>query len=331
MKTPSQFLGSGVTCGALLCLALMSGCATNMKVPVRNPEPSTSQYVKPSPAAPVTLYFSDDRPEENKEALLTGRIPMQLTTPTGDKPFQAATWLAEQTVKEMVARGLPVQLGSDSNGPDTVVIKRIHIENRRVSGFSPFETFTSASADVVTPAGTTRIATFIKRGKVPVWSFNEVIDPTYSDPLGLTAKEFAAKLARILFDAQLTDSQVDALIAKTSGSNINYRDVYELGFSNNPRAIPQLLSLTANKDDEVHQAAFSSLGILRDTQNFDVMVTAAQNSNSDWEDRAAALKAIADLGTPESVDYLQKDRTRLQPLTDTESMRSKELIGLYLN
>jgi hypothetical protein len=51
----------------------------------------------------------------------------------------------------------------------------------------------------------------------------------------------------------------------------------------------------------------------------------------DWEDRAAALKAIADLGTPESVDFLQTERTRLQPLTDAESVRSKELIGLYLN
>jgi hypothetical protein len=88
---------------------------------------------------------------------------LQLTT--GDKSFDAAPWLAEQTVKEMVARGLPVQLGNDAKGPDTVIIQRIHIENRRVSGFSPFETFTSASADVVTPAGTTRIATFIKRGK----------------------------------------------------------------------------------------------------------------------------------------------------------------------
>lgn len=252
---------------------------------------------------------------------------MQLTT--GDRSFDAAPWLAEQTVKEMVARGLPVQLGNDAKGPDTVIIQRIHIENRRVSGFSPFETFTSASADVVTPAGTTRIATFIKRGKIPVWSFNEVIDPTYSDPLGLTAKEFAAKLARILFAAGLSDSQVDALIAKISGSNINYRDVYELGFSNNPRAIPQLL--TAIKDDEVHQAAFSSLGILRDSRHFDLMATAARDSNSDWEDRAAALKAIADLGPPESVDYLQRERTRLQPLTDAESVRSKELIGLYLN
>jgi hypothetical protein len=329
MKTLPRLLNRGPFFGVLIYLAFASGCAINMKVPIRDPEPSASQYVKPSQSAPVTLYFADNRSADNKRALLTGRIPMQLTT--GDKSFDAAPWLAEQTVKEMVARGLPVQLGNDAKGPDTVIIQRIHIENRRVSGFSPFETFTSASADVVTPAGTTRIATFIKRGKVPVWSFNEVIDPTYSDPLGLTAKEFAAKLARILFAAGLSDSQVDALIAKTSGSNINYRDVYELGFSNNPRAIPQLLSLTANKDDEVHQAAFSSLGILRDTRHFDVMATAARDSNSDWEDRSAALKAIADLGTPESVDYLQREKTRLQPLTDAESVRSKELIGLYLN
>ena len=232
--TRSQPCGS--IFGILIYLALASGCAINMKVPIRDPEPSSSQYVKPSQSAPVTLYFTDNRSADNKGALLTGRIPMQLTT--GDKSFDAAPWLAEQTVKEMVARGLPVQLGNDAKGPDTVIIQRIHIENRRVSGFSPFETFTSASADIVTPAGTTRIATFIKRGKVPVWSFNEVIDPTYNDPLGLTAKEFAAKLGWILFAAELSDSQVDALIAKTSGSNINYRDVYELGFSNNPRAIP---------------------------------------------------------------------------------------------
>jgi hypothetical protein len=330
MKALPDFLQrSPVSFAVLVYLAFASGCAINMKVPIRDPAPSASQYVKPGQSAPVTLYFVDSRSADNKGALLTGRIRMQLTT--GDKPFDAAPWLAEQTVKEMVARGLPVSLGKDGTGPDTVIIRRIHIENRRVSGYSPFETFTSASADVVIPAGTTRIATFIKRGKVPVWSFNEVIDPTYNDPLDLTAKEFAAKLARILFSAALSDSQVDALIAKTSGSKVNYRDVYELGFSNNPRAVPQLVSLTKNKDDEVHQAAFSSLGILRDASHFDVMVTAARDSNTDWEDRAAALKAVADLGTPESVNFLQTERTRLQPLTDAESMRSKELIGLYLN
>lgn len=329
MNAPSHSCYRIPVLSALFFLVLLSGCAINMKVPVREPEPSAAQYVKPTTSTPVTLFFSDARSPENKGALLTGPIPMQLTT--ADKPFDAVPWLATHTVRELVARGLPVELGSDASGPHTVIVKRFHIEDRRVSPFSPFETFTSASADVMTPTGTQRIATFIKRGKVPVWSFNEVIDPTYSEPLGLTAKEFAAKLARILFDAKLSDSQVDALVAKTSGANVNYRDVYELGFSNNARAIPQLLKLCADKDDEVHQAAFSSLGVLRDSQHFDVLATQAQDAKGDWEDRAAALKAIGDLGTMESEAYLQKEKARLETLTDAESMRTKELIGLYLN
>jgi hypothetical protein len=330
MKTPLYLFDRGPILGTLFYLGLLSGCATNMKVPIRDPEPSKAQYIKPTTSAPVTLAFSDSRPGENKGALVTGRITMQLTTLDG-KPFDAFSWLETQTVREMDARGLPVQLGSEPQGSDTVAVKHIHIENRRVSGYSPFETFTSASADVVTPTGTQRIVTFIKRGKVPVWSFNEVIDPTYADPLGLTAKEFAAKLARILFDAKLSDSQVDALVVKTSGANVDYRDVYELGFSNNAHAIPQLLVLTTSKDDEVHQAAFSSLGILRDSQHFDVLVTEAKNSKDDWEDRAAALKGIGDMGTPESQAYLQQEKARLETLTDPESMRTKDLIGLYLN
>jgi len=328
MKTPLRRFKAVPLFGMLAVLVLVSGCAINMKVPIRDPEPSTAHYVAPSKAAPVTLYFSDGRSAENKGALLTGRIPMRLTTPD-DKPIDPVPWLATQTVREMVARGLPVQLGNGVAGPDTVIIKRIHIENRRASGFSPFETFTSASADVVTATGTQRIVTFFKRGKVPVWSFNEVIEPTYNAPLDLTSKEFAAKLGRILFGANLSDSQVDALIEKTNGVSVNYRDVYELGFSNNARAIPQLVKLCANKDDEVHQAAFSSLGVLRDSTHFDLMVKEAENKDSAWEDRAAALKAIGDVGTPESRAYLQATKARVESSKDAESMRTKELIGLY--
>ena len=73
-------------------------------------------------------------------------------------------------------------------------IKRLHIQNARVSGFSPFITFTSVRADLMTPRGSQRITAYIKRGKVPVWSFDEVIEPTYNEPLGLLTKELAAKI-----------------------------------------------------------------------------------------------------------------------------------------
>src|ERR1700730_2936099 len=107
--------------GTLIYLVLLSGCAINMKVPIRDPEPSAAQYVKPTTSAPIILFFSDSRSAENKGALLTGRIPMQLTTPD-EKQFDAVSWLATQTVREMVARGLPVQLGNDAKDLSTVVM-----------------------------------------------------------------------------------------------------------------------------------------------------------------------------------------------------------------
>ena len=326
-----------LTCSSRVCLLagmtislLSSGCAINMKVPIKDPAPSTAQYVKPAALTPVALSFTDARTPENKEKPVTGRIPMQLTSPDG-KPFDPFPWVADNTVKELIARGLPVQMAKDGSGPNTVVIKLIQIENRRVSGFSPFETFTSLKADVVTGKGTQRVAVFIKRGKVPVMSWDEVIGPTYNDPLDLVAKELAAKLNQILFNAKLSDQQVDALIAKTNAQPVNYRDVHELGFSNNPRAIPQLVKLTASEDDEVRQAAYSALGVLRASDQFDLLVKEAENTKDDWEDRATALKAIGDLGTPKSREYLEKERGRVAKLTDAESVRTNGLISLYLD
>jgi HEAT repeat protein len=145
------------------------------------------------------------------------------------------------------------------------------------------------------------------------------------------AKELAAKLNQILFGARLSDAQVDDLVARTSGKDVNFRDVYELGFGNNPRAIPQLVKLSANKDGYVMRAAMSSLGVLRADQYFDLLAKEAENTKDDFEDRATALKGIGDLGTPQSRAYLEKARARLDKLTDAEAVRTKGLIGLYLD
>jgi hypothetical protein len=309
---------------------LLSGCAIGMKVPIKDPAPSTAQYVKPDSAAPVSLYFTDARSAENKAKPVTGKIRMELTAPDG-KPFDAVPWLAGATVKELVARGLPVQLAGAPGGADTVTVRLIQVENRRVSGWSPFETFTSLKADVTTGKGTERVAAFIMRGKTPVWGFDEVVDPTYNDPLDLVAKELAAKLNQTLYGARVSDAQVDTLVARTSGATVNFRDVHELGFGNNPRATNQLVSLSSSKDDNVMRAALSALGVLRAHQHFDLLVRQAEDAKSDWENRATALKAIGDLGTPESRAYLEKERARLEKLTDAEAVRAKGLIGLYLD
>ncbi|MFT3735542.1 MAG: HEAT repeat domain-containing protein [Rhodocyclaceae bacterium] len=329
MKTISRTINGGLLACMLAAVTLLSGCAAGMKVAVNDATPSTAQYVKPANAAPVALYFSDDRTADNKAAFINPFFGMSLTD-SKEQPLDVFKWMTDSIFKEMAARGLPVQRATSAAGANTVSIKRLFIESRRVSGFSPFETFTSVSADVVTASGTQRIAVFIKRGKVPVWSFNEIYDPNYNQPLSLAAKEISAKLGRILFDAKLSDAQTDAAIAKVSGDKIDFRDVHELGFSNNARAIPQLVKLSTHKDDEVQQGAISALGMLRATAQFDLLKKQAENTKDDWEDRATALKAIGDLGTPEATAYLKAELARVSALTDADSIRTRGVLDLFL-
>lgn len=84
-------------------------------------------------------------------------------------------------------------------------------------------------------------------------------------------------------------------------------DVYQLGFSNNKLAIPELVKLTKHSSEYIRLAAISSLGIMRAVDQFDLLVRLYQNKGGLWQDRAMALKAIGDLGTPESHAYLQKE------------------------
>ena len=104
-----------------------------------------------------------------------------------------------------------------------------------------------------------------------------------------------------------------------------------MGFGNNARAIPQLVNLSTSKDGDIVRAAISSLGVLRTNQHFDLLVKEAESTKYDWEDRAVALKAIGDLGTPQSRAYLERERGRLGTPTDAGAARTNALIGLYLN
>lgn len=315
--------------GMTAVVTLLSGCAIGMKVPVKDPVPSTQAYKKEGALAPMALAFQNEQSEADKAAIMTGVLPMQLLSQ--DKPFDGVSWVAAHTVSEMKARGLPVSLGG---GGTSVGIKRLHIENYRANGFSPFITFTSVRADVLTAAGPQRVTAYVKRAKVPVWSFDEIIDPTYNDALSLLTKELAAKLNQQLFGQVVGTEQVNALVAAINADGTTradaYLDVYQLGFSNNPAAVPELVKLTSHGSEYVRLAAISSLGILKASDQFGFLVKLYETKTGLWQDRAMALKAIGDLGTPESRDYLKKESGKLASQSDKESTWNKDIIALYL-
>ena len=317
--------------GLVVSLTLLSGCAFNMPVPIKDPVPSKVTYTNMGSFAPIALSFKNDQTEADEAKILSGRIPMRLVY--HDQPFDAVPWVAQHTVKEMVARGLSVTLAADTSNSTPVLIKRLHIENHRVSGFSPFITFTSLRAEVVTPRGPQRVTAYIKRGKVPVWSFDEVIDPTYNDPLAILIKELAAKLNKLLIGQAVSNEQVNALIAsinRDSARDDAYLDVYQLGFSNNPTAIPELVKLSSHTSEYVRLAALSSLGILQAHDHFDFLVTRYESQDGLWQDRAMALKAIGDMDTPQSRAYLQEELTKFENSNKREANWFKEIILLYL-
>lgn len=310
-------------------LFLLSGCAINMPVPIKDPVASDVPYVK-AKIAPVTLTFKNEQSDADKAQFMTGLIPMNLLYK--DKPFDSVPWVAQNTVKEMSARGLPVTLGNGESNSKNVSIKRLHIENHRVSGFSPFVTFTTLKADVMTAEGPQRVTAYVKRGKVPVWSFDEVIDPTYNDPLATLTKEFAAKLNQKLFGQMVSNDQVKALIAKVNKSTTDdaYVDVYQLGFSNNPIAIPELVKLTTHSGEYVRLAAISSLGILKAVDQMNLLIAIYELKDGLWQDRAMALKAIGDMDTPKSRAYLKGELAKYEGRSDKEALWTKEIIALYL-
>ena len=323
----------GFALGVFGAAGFLSGCAVNMTVPVKDPVPSAIKYSAKQPPAPVTLVFKDELTPSSRSNVLEGSlIPMNLQSQ--GKPFEPVPWVATHTVNELKARGLPATLGAAGTNGTAVSIKHLHIQNFRVNAYSPFITFTSVRADVDTPRGPQRITAYIKRGKVPVWSFDEVIDPTYNDPLALLTKELAAKLNQHLFGQVVGNEQVAALVAAIDKDGTTradaYLDVYQLGFSNNPAAVPALVRFTSHQSEYIRLAAFSSLGILKAVDQFEFLKSRYETKTGVWQDRAMALKAIGDLGTPESRAYLQKELSAIENLTDKESKWNKEIIGLYL-
>ena len=152
-----------------------------------------------------------------------------------------------------------------------------------------------------------------------------------NQPLSLATKELAAKIASRLYDARSSDAEVDRLATKiaTRGDD-SYLDVYALGFTNNPKAIPTMAKLARDPDEYVRLAAISSLGTLGASDHLDLLKS-IHTGEGMWQDRAMALKAIGDLGTPEAKAYLDEQLAVLKTrAADKDTNWTLQVIGLYL-
>lgn len=310
--------------GTAITVVLLQACAPS-SYNVSQPTPSTNHYE--AHLKKQTVKITDVR-TENKQPFLQGTLSAKLMYKKTS--LDEVSFLKENTVKELEARGIDLTINELAG--NSVDISQLSMRNHRTNGFTPFITFTLLKGQVNTHSGAKPIAVYIKRGKVPVWGFDEIVEPTLNQPMSLLVKEFSAKLNRILYGQKTSDSDVKLLIEKIKNSSDDsgiYLDVYELGFSNNETALPLLRTLVDDEREYVRLAAISSLGIMQDEDSLSNLKAISKSANM-WSDRAMALKSIGDIGSEDAINYLQSELEKLEGEDSKKAKWNKEIISLYL-
>lgn len=322
-----------VLSGIFIITALLSvsACAPSAYV-IKTPAPSGLKYEAATPQPKNNFSLIDNR-KPDERIFHTGRL--SATLQYGDTPIDAPRFLAQHLQEELISRGIPAQVSDGDKGLPRINLRTFRLQNHRTSGYSPFVTFTFLSVDLETSVFTKRIGVFIKRGKVPVWSFDEIVEPTLNQPLSLAVRELAGKIVKTLYGYQASNSTVDKLAAvandTSKAEDERYFNVYSLGFTNNPKAADALVKLTGDSAEYVRLAAISSLGNIGATGQFGFLKSIYQDRGRIWQDRAMALKAIGDLGTSDAMAFLAQERKHweTQP-QNQESVWTQQILSLYL-
>lgn len=311
-------------------LPMVQGCAPSVYA-VDRPEPSAYIFMPGESTDVSQLNFVDARADAYT-TFSSGSLPMGLTYE--GESLKPVSFVAEFTLAELAARGIAVEAG----GGDAVEIRinKVVMRNYRATGFSPFTTVTMLSADAITPKGDRRIGAFMVRGKVPVWSFNEVIEPTLNQPLELLVQDLAAKINMHLYQQSASDAVVQELIAKVNSApddGLAYLSVYQLGFSNNPSAIGALVEMTKSPHEYIRCAAISSLGTINAHDQVDYLISIFLGDGI-WQDKAMAVKALGDIavmGNDQAMTFMRENvEDALAGETAAGAEWTREILGLYL-
>ena len=302
----------------ILLVFAVPGCTKRFDI--RPPVPSSVRYEN-SPSDPHALEVSDGRTDKGLKlsfGTLGARLDGFEEDPMG--------FLKQHIVKELTTRGINIEEAEASASDLNFNVTTLTIRNHRASGFSPYYTFSKLSGDLEYGGKSHRITGYFKNGKVPVWAFREVEEPTYNIPISLLVKEAASKINRIAFGVQASSAEVKRIVASIEAdtTNLVYMRVFELGYTGNLEAIPHLREIAKNhKLKLARAAAISSIGILDATDQFEFL-TEIYDATTKIE-RAMALKSIGDLNLPEGEAFIAK----VAESKDVRDSMVEDVVDLY--
>lgn len=297
----------------LLVLGVASLASCTLTVPLAKPVPSQFQYTERREEA-VQVVVRDARPPAERK-LSKGMHSVEFVGAGEDLPFRR-----EALVAEMKARGLNAVAGTGGDANALLIeVDRFYFRNRRTSGFSPWVTFTNFRATVTYRGRPETVTSYFHAGKVPMWSMDEVFEPTYNHPWSVVVREVVTKLNRLYFRTAPPGEVVRQKVGAIAGQP-SLEAILDVGFLGSSEALPTLESLVKTSDSgNVVVYALDAIGIIGDPKSFpflrDFYATARERG------RMFSLKAIGDLGTPEALSFVRE-----QPGDDDNL---KEIIALY--
>lgn len=310
-----MWLRSSVICLALSML-LLAGCSKSFNVAA--PVPSSVGYSDPTEEK-VVFILEDSRSSEDKQfsvGTLTAYLDIN----------DEVTFLKRNLEEELKIRGVHIGKEGAENHLMNLKIHKYRIRNHRTSGFSPYYTFMTFSADLYDGNQKHRITSYFKNGKVPVWAFREVEHPCYNVPISLMIKEVASKVNRYSMKYIAPDDEVKRLsreIHTEYDQKYVYMKVLELGYTNNPKAIPLLLELAGHEDTMVQSCAVSALGMLQAKEQLPFLMEYYREHEN--TQKFMALKAIGDMDTEASNAFLNSVKNS----EEYEEEMIKEVVDLY--
>lgn len=331
--TPQSLRTKYLKLATLICIAGLMQACTNLtfQVEVDDPEPSKEQFVSNDQDRDTTLAYTSQlaaQPVHAKGPLLNYVYQQDKKAIDPDQYFFKAL------TQELAARKLPVAFSDSSQ--DQLLLRNYETIAHRSNGFSPLVMISLVKLDLVQQGQSHRIAAIVKRAKVPIWTVTEdpLVEATINQPQELLVKEVSAKINQALFNNQLSDASVDRLAAEikanTKDEDIAYQKVYELGFSNNPRALAALREFSNSNAEYIRLAAISGMGMLGGDQVL-AELQGLYNTGRQWQDRAMALKAIGDIHSPAALDFLRQEQQQWLKDSSLEGSWNQKILSLYLD
>lgn len=304
-------------------LIVLPGCTKNFVMrPVQTP---ITVYPAATAAEPSSFAIKDLRGSDSKP-FSVGTLNVEFTGMNNELAY-----FGENLERVLAAEGVKVSYSAQGDADLKMNVRKYRLRNHRSSGFSAYYTFATFSADVAAGDKAYRVAAYFKMGKVPVWAFREVERPCYQIPMESMVKEVAAKLNSHTFGRVVPTEAVNKLVANIDSfkggadeSSEEYLKVLELGYSNNPAAIPPLVRLTSHNQPIMRAAALSALGMLGAKEQFPLFKKMYETEDNVV--KSMALKAIGDLDTPEAKAYLQG----VKQSKDYKDDIIQEIVDLYM-